>query len=185
MKIAARYCCADLRFAHGRFPQRMETPKLPSQNGPFGVGRIGSTETREALHNLSLIELYIEAFLDQTLNQANSSLLEVGTGHWKEAPKCRQFAKRTRRSVVLFGDQNTGSPRPLLRGQFICGKRLGLSPVHIAPTGEQTTRAPNSAKRFWQSSAEKRGPAGDVTTCLGAGDSRHEEGRGVSQDPPQ
>jgi len=40
-----------------------------------------STETREALHNLSLIESYIEAFLGQTLNHTQSPLLESGTNH--------------------------------------------------------------------------------------------------------
>lgn len=40
-----------------------------------------STETRDALHNLSLIEKYIEAFLGQTMNQTKSPLLEKGTDH--------------------------------------------------------------------------------------------------------
>jgi len=35
-----------------------------------------STESRDALENLTLIERYIEAFLDQTLNQESSRLLE-------------------------------------------------------------------------------------------------------------
>jgi dienelactone hydrolase len=43
------------------------------------VGR--STETRDALHNLSLTESYIEAFLDETLNRTDSPLLKVGGDH--------------------------------------------------------------------------------------------------------
>jgi dienelactone hydrolase len=40
-----------------------------------------ATETRRALHNLTLIESYIEAFLDQTLNRKPSSLLENTADH--------------------------------------------------------------------------------------------------------
>jgi dienelactone hydrolase len=40
-----------------------------------------STETRVALHNLSLTASYIDAFLDQTLNHVNSPLLEIGGNH--------------------------------------------------------------------------------------------------------
>jgi predicted dienelactone hydrolase len=39
------------------------------------------TETKDALHNLKLIASYIEAFLDQTLNQVNSQLLETEGNH--------------------------------------------------------------------------------------------------------
>jgi hypothetical protein len=40
-----------------------------------------SEEIKNALHNLSLTASYIEAFLDQTLNQVNSPLLEIRTDH--------------------------------------------------------------------------------------------------------
>ena len=40
-----------------------------------------STETEDALQNLILIESYIEAFLDQTLNQKQSPLLENAADH--------------------------------------------------------------------------------------------------------
>jgi hypothetical protein len=40
-----------------------------------------STETRDALHNLSLTASYIDAFLNQTLYQVKSPLLEIGTDH--------------------------------------------------------------------------------------------------------
>ena len=40
-----------------------------------------STETRDALHNLTLTASYIDAFLNQTLNQVKSPLLEIGTDH--------------------------------------------------------------------------------------------------------
>ena len=40
-----------------------------------------SAETKDALQNLTLIESYIEAFLDQTLNQKHSPLLEKAADH--------------------------------------------------------------------------------------------------------
>ncbi len=40
-----------------------------------------STETREALHNLSLIASYIDAFLNQALSQIYSPLFAGGTDH--------------------------------------------------------------------------------------------------------
>ena len=40
-----------------------------------------ATETRNALQNLTLIETYIEAFLDQTLNREPSPLLENALDH--------------------------------------------------------------------------------------------------------
>jgi dienelactone hydrolase len=40
-----------------------------------------STEAKDALRNLTLIESYIEAFLDQTLNQKHSPLLENAADH--------------------------------------------------------------------------------------------------------
>jgi hypothetical protein len=53
--------------------------------GPLNVQRLSpffhSTETRGALQNLILIETYINAFLDQTLNQESSPLLENAVDH--------------------------------------------------------------------------------------------------------
>ncbi len=53
-----------------------------------------STETRDALHNLSLTASYIDAFLNQTLNQVKSPLLEIGTDHPEATVK--QYGKSSR-----------------------------------------------------------------------------------------
>jgi hypothetical protein len=38
-------------------------------------------KTKEALHNLSLTQSYIEAFLDQSLNHIGSPLLDTTANH--------------------------------------------------------------------------------------------------------
>jgi dienelactone hydrolase len=48
---------------------------------PLLVAKGHATETRDALHNLSLTASYIEAFLDQSLNHLNSPLLEIVGNH--------------------------------------------------------------------------------------------------------
>ena len=48
---------------------------------PFLTAAGRSTETRDAVRNLSLTTSYILAFLNQTFNRVNSPLLEIGSDH--------------------------------------------------------------------------------------------------------
>jgi hypothetical protein len=48
---------------------------------PLLAAKGRSTETGDALHNLSLTWSYIDAFLNQSFNQVKSPLLEIGTDH--------------------------------------------------------------------------------------------------------
>ena len=64
-------CAIEIAGVGPRKLQRLSTVRCDGQ----------AAESKEALQNLTLIESYIEAFLDQTLNQKHSPLLEKAADH--------------------------------------------------------------------------------------------------------